>query len=353
MVKYVTFDPSVINDDGVIRLYYGTWFPFHEYGKLLDGNFYKTESNMFGKSVSEIKAYKDGIMGANHVVLADDMLTVKTEPCHILPNRVKGTPFEKHPFFEGSSIRKIGETYYFVYSSSLGHELCYATSQYPDRDFVYGGTIVSNGDVGYLGRKGKDRLNATGTNHGSIECVGGQWYVFYHRNTHKSGYSRQGCAEPIEISADGSISQVEITTQGLNGKPLKAAGTFPAAICCNLTNGKMPHQGNGFIKKDIPYITCINHERIVIATNHTTIGYKYFDFRNVQAITVTIRGTGKGVLEVATEPEGSVCGKISVQPSEDWRSSDITASIPDGVHALYFRFRGSGKVEFLQFSFSN
>lgn len=353
MVKYVTFDPSVINDDGVIRLYYGTWFPFHEYGKLLDDNFYKTESNMFGKSVSEIKAYKDGIMGANHVVLADDMLTVKTEPCHILPNRVKGTPFEKHPFFEGSSIRKIGETYYFVYSSSLGHELCYATSQYPDRDFVYGGTIVSNGDVGYLGRKGKDRLNATGTNHGSIECVGGQWYVFYHRNTHKSGYSRQGCAEPIEISADGSISQVEITTQGLNGKPLKAAGTFPAAICCNLTNGKMPHQGNGFIKKDIPYITCINHERIVIATNHTTIGYKYFDFRNVQAITVTIRGTGKGVLEVATEPEGSVCGKISVQPSEDWRSSDITASIPDGVHALYFRFRGSGKVEFLQFSFSN
>ena len=189
MLKYVTFDPAVINDAGVIRLYYGTWYPFHEHGKLLDPVFYKVESNMFGKSVAQIQAYPDGIMGANHVILADDMLTIRAEPCHILPGRVKGTSFEKHPFFERSSIRKIGSTYYFIYSSIRGHELCHATSPYPDREFVFGGTIVSNGDVGYQGRSEKDRLNATGTNHGSIECINGQWYVFYHRNTHKSAYS--------------------------------------------------------------------------------------------------------------------------------------------------------------------
>ena len=352
MLKYVTFDPAVINDDGVIRLYYGTWYPFHEYCGLLDSVFHKVESGMFGKSISEIKAYKDAIMGANHVELAEDMLTIQSEPCHIMPSRIKGTTFEEHPFFEASSIRKIGRTYYFIYSSSQGHELCYATSARPDCGFVYGGTIVSNGDVGYQGRLSKDRLNTTGTNHGSIERINGQWYVFYHRNTHKSGYSRQACAEPIEILPDGSILQVEITSQGLNGKPLKAVGTFHAAVCCNLTNGKMPHQGNGFIKKDIPYITCINNERIVVATNHTSIGYKYFDFQNVQVITVTIRGTGKGALEVATEPEGRTYGKISVQPSEGWRSSDIAVAIPDGVHALYFRFRGTGKLDFLQFTFS-
>lgn len=67
-------------------------------------------------------------MGANHVELEDDMLTIKTEPRHILPTRVKGTGFEKNPFFEASSIRKIGNVYYFVYSSTNGHELCYATS---------------------------------------------------------------------------------------------------------------------------------------------------------------------------------------------------------------------------------
>ena len=353
MLKYVTFDPAVLNDDGAIRLYYGTWYPFHEYGKLLDGIFHKIESALFGKSISEIKTYKDGIMGANHVELADDMLTIKSEPVHIMPSKVKGTSFAEHPFFEGSSIRKIGSAYYFIYSSLKGHELCYATSQHPDRDFRYGGTIVSNGDVGYEGRVEKDRLNTTGTNHGSIECINGQWYVFYHRNTNKTAYSRQACAEPIEIQPDGKINQVEITTQGLNGKPMKAVGTFPASICCNLTNGKMPHQGNGIIKKDIPYITCAGGERIVVAKNNTTIGYKYFEFQGIKTITVTIRGSGDGTLEVHTKPEGSICGKIPVQPSEQWKTTDIAVAIPDGVHALYFRFCGTGKMDFKQFTFSN
>lgn len=353
MLKYVTFDPAVICDNGIIRLYYGTWYPFHEYGRILDGIFHKVESGMFGKSASEIKAYADGIMGANHVELADDMLTIKSEPVHIMSSIVKGTSFAKHPFFEASSIRKIGSAYYFIYSSSQGHELCYATSKYPDRKFVYGGTIISNGDISYKGRAKKDRLNTTGTNHGSIECINGQWYVFYHRNTNKTAYSRQACAEPIEIFPDGTIHQVEITTQGLNGKPLKAVGTFPASICCNLTNRKMPHQGNGFIKKDIPYITCAGGERIVVATNKSTIGYKYFEFQDIKTIIVTIRGSGNGTLEVRTKPEGSICGKIPIQPSDQWNNDNIAVSIPDGVHALYFRFCGTGKLNFKQFTFSN
>lgn len=187
MLKYVTFDPAVINDAGVIRLYYGTWYPFHEYGKLLEPIFRKVESKLFGKTVAEIRACPDGIMGANHVILADDMLTILSEPCHILPSRVKGTSFEKHPFFEGSSIRKIGSTYYFIYSSSKGHELCYATSPYPDRAFVYGGTIVSNGDVGYQGRRERDRLNATGTNQAALSVSMGSGMCFItaiHINLH-------------------------------------------------------------------------------------------------------------------------------------------------------------------------
>ena len=135
-------------------------------------------------------------MGPCTVTVGDDMMTVTSEPRHIIPADVTGTSFAAHPFFEASSIRKIGEKYYFIYSSWQNHELCYATSDYPDRDFVFGGTIVSNGDVGYQGRAEKDRLNMTGTTHGSIENINGQWYVFYHRLTHKSDYSRQACAEP-------------------------------------------------------------------------------------------------------------------------------------------------------------
>lgn len=342
LLKYVTFDPAVIKDAGVIRLYYGTWYPFHEYGKLLDPIFHKVERDMFGKSIAEIRTYPDGIMGANHVILADDMLTIASEPCHILPSRVKGTSFEKHPFFEGSSIRKIGGTYYFLYSSVKGHELCYATSSYPDRDFVYGGTIVSNGDVGYEGRREKDRLNTTGTNHGSIECINGQWYVFYHRNTHKSAYSRQACAEPIRIRPDGSIPQVEITSQGFGGI-LELGHTYPAAICCNLTNGRMPHTGNGIARKENPYITEDNGGQIVVATNKTRIVYKYFDLNEGEYfLKLDCWASREGKLAVHT---GNGMFSIPLEPSEAYAECEILCRFPKGVQPLILRYHGSGEVK--------
>lgn len=351
MLKYVTFDPAVINDDGVIRLYYGTWYPFHERSGLLKGYFHKLESNMFGKSIEEIKACKEGVMGANHVVLDDDMLTIKTDPCHILPSRVKGTSFEKHPFFEASSIRKIGSTYYFIYSSVQGHELCYATSQFPDRDFVFRGTIVSNGDVGYEGRAEKDRLNTTGTNHGSIECVNGQWYVFYHRNTNKTAYSRQACAEPIEILPDGTIPQVEITSQGMNGKPLEIGSTYPAAICCNLTNGKMPHKGNGIIKENVPYITSENGQRIVVATNKSLIAYKYFDFSGSEIkLTLRYKATGNGKISVKTSNHSLPVGATTVRQTDIWQNAVIACSIPSGVQVLTFLWEGKSELRLLEFA---
>ena len=102
-----------------------------------------------------------------------------------------------HLFYEASSIRKINGYYYFIYSSENSNELCYAVSRYPDRDFIYGGTIISNGDVGYKGLKKEDRTNMTANDHGSLACINGQWYIFHHRHTpvsytHLDVYKRQG-----------------------------------------------------------------------------------------------------------------------------------------------------------------
>lgn len=145
-----------------------------------------------GRTRERIRAVTEGITGSYHVTLADDMLTATSKPIRI-DSTISGAEYKSHRFFEGSSIRKVEGRYYFVYSSVNNHELCYATSDKPDADFQYCGTIVSNGDIGMNGRKPKDRLNHTGTNHGSIEGIGGQWYVFYHRLTHCSDYSRQAC----------------------------------------------------------------------------------------------------------------------------------------------------------------
>ena len=117
------------------------------------------------------------------------------------------------------------------------HELCYATSRYPDKDFIYGGVIVSNTDVGIDSYKAADRIMAYGgNNHGSIVKICDDWYIFYHRQTNSTWYSRQGCAEKIKFDENGNIAQVPMTSCGLNGGPLKGEGEYPAYIACHLFN---------------------------------------------------------------------------------------------------------------------
>lgn len=295
MMKYICFDPAVINDNGVIRLYYGTQYSYEEEPDFYQNERYiQEEINMFGRIKEEILSYKDSIMGPVMLVLEDDMITVKEEPHHIIPYRVKGTSFEQHPFFEGASIRKVNNKYYFVYSSWLNHELCYAVSDYPDRDFVYGGTIVSNGDVGYDGRTTNNRLNMTGTTHGGIEKIGNDWYVFFHRLTHKSDYSRQSCAEKIVINPDGSINQVEVTSCGLNNGPLSGKGTYPAAIACNITQGQMPHGSNTIYGIEFPHVTNKDDERFIAEIeNGTLLGYKYFNLSETSSFIIKVRFENK------------------------------------------------------------
>lgn len=399
MLKYICFDPAVLNDDGTIRLYYGTQYDYEERNDFLTNDFYlQDEIEMFGRSREEIFSYPDSIMGPVMAVLSDDMLTVKEEAKHIIPYRVKGTSFEAHPFFEGSSMRKVGKKYYFIYSSWQNHELCYATSDQPDRDFVFGGTIVSNGDIGYRGRDAQHKLNMTGTTHGSIIEINGQWYVFYHRLTHKSDYSRQACAEKIRILEDGSIPQAEMTSCGLNDGPLSAEGTYPAVIACNLTNGHMPHGSNSVFQISFPNVTHKGQERFIAEIeDHTLIGYKYFECRSVKQFGITYRMEteknrvifdGRYHTDIRSQddenfantyaekdtltdivkprqstenaPQFGICidtaeneiGTLLLdEKAEDWKKVTVQIEIPDGVHALYLVYKGQAKVQLIEIHF--
>lgn len=337
--EYVLFDPAVMNDEGTIRLYFGTDLGFANYPWISHALcLWKYQCRRFERSMEEVKR---GITGAFTVELAEDMLTVKTSAKRLFPARTRGTGFAAHPFFEASSIRKIGDTYYFVYSSLHNHELCYAASRYPDRDFRSGGVIVSNGDVGFRGWKPKDRLNHTRNNHGGLAYIGGQWYIFYHRPTRGTDFSRQACAEPVTILPDGRIPQVEMTSCGLNGRPLADQGTYPAAICCNLTNGKMPH-GGGKRRKPFPVIRWEGEALILTEIcAGTVIGYKDFDFQQADTLAVTIQGGGRGILQVRNEMDGTLCGQIPVAPSEQWKTCSAPMQFPKGKHALYLQFCGT------------
>lgn len=296
--------------------------------------------------------------GAYCTQLEPDMKTVRREPVLIAPSvwREAGTGFEGHAFFEASSIRKIGERYYFVYSSILSHELCYAVSQRPNGDFRFGGTLVSIGDLGLDGNR--EAVNYTGNTHGGMVELGGQWYIFYHRQTNKQCCARQGCAEPITIRPDGSIPQVEVTSCGLNGGPLAGTGCYEARIACNLG---FREPSFGYIAAHEPdtlhpYFTQSGCDRegspdqyIANMSQGAWCGFKYFDFHGQTSMTVTTRGTGNGELLVSTSRKEPPFARIPIAPSESWSESRISFPALHGTLPLFFTFQGEGAMDFQSF----
>ena len=74
---------------------------------------------------------------------------------------------------------------------------------------------------------------------------------------------------------------MEISSCGLNSKPLIAKGKYPSVIACHITNGKMPRVSNRQCKKPIPMVTHKSDERYIANIDgKTTITYKWFDFEN-------------------------------------------------------------------------
>lgn len=336
------FDPGVYVEGDKVYLYTGfcpTFYPF-----FLTG----------GKPLSR--------EGAMVTVLKSDMVTVEKAPKYIAKckRNSAGTEYEGHEFFEAASMRKIGDKYYFIYSSFLGHELCYATGDSPDGEFRFGGTIVSIGDVGLDGISGvKDARNYCGNTHGSIVEADGKYYIFYHRQTNRHCFSRQACAEEIRINPDGSIDQVEVTSCGLNGGPLEGKGEYEARIACNLTSEKGGRFYSVFRGGEgvHPYFTQSGEDResnpdqyIANMKNGAAAGFKYFAFEGAKGITVRVRGNADGKLLVKTADNAKPVATIDVKPSADWTEFSAPLAVPDGVHALFFFYEGKGRLDFDRFT---
>ncbi len=176
-------------------------------------------------------------------------------PCE--PREEGGFTKEEYCFFEAASMRKVGDTYYMIYSPKLGSRLAYATSDSPTGPFTYRGYIVDNG-ADYPG----------GNDHGSIMNINGQWYIFYHRMTNGTIMSRRGCVEKIEILPDGTIPYVEMTSLGFQDS-LNPYKITDADIACVLKGGNAPA---AITERNV-------FERVITnITDGCVIGYKYFDF---------------------------------------------------------------------------
>ena len=240
---------------------------------------------------------------------------------------------EPHAFFEACSPRKIGDTYYMIYSPKRSSCLAYATSKNPRGPFEYRGVIIDNG-IDYPG----------GNNHGSVCKIKNQWYIFYHRMTNGTIMSRRACAERIEILGDGSIPQVEMTSLGFE-ESLSPYKETEAGIACVLKGGCFITEKN------------VMERPIVNILPGCAIGYKYFNFGNDYSGTgmtlcVKINGCGqRGIIRVRTDGEDGPeigCGEIT----PDGGILRVKVRNVTGRHAVFFTFE-SGRTGWLKESFDN
>lgn len=338
------FDPGVlVDDDKQVYLYSGfaTKVPF-----ILSG-FHDLSNN-----------------GGSVTVLEQDMVTIRSAPRLLFPRRGLPGAWKGHAFFEASSIRRIDGKYVFVYSSANNHELCYAVSDKPDGGFVYGGTLVDQGDLYLDGRTDESHAhNYLGNTHGGMAELNGQWYIFYHRQTNRHSYSRQACAEPLARTRDGGFMQAEVTSCGLNGGPLCGIGRYEACIACNLWS----KEGTG--RYDVsspkrkfaahPYFTQTGRDRedngdqyIANMQDGAVAGFKYFEMDGANMLRIEFSGKAAGCVEVAAEPDfRRIAARVRVagMAEQGICCEEAAFSLPAGKTALYFRFVGQGAMNFHAF----
>ncbi len=293
--------------------------------------------------------------GAMCTVLGPDMVTVKKGPEFIVPatHNSIGTKYEGHAFFEAPSIRKRNGLYYFIYSSQVCRELCYATSERPDGDFVYRGVLVDNGDIGIDTYKRADMPGCyCANNHGSIIEINGTWYIFYHRHTNGTNYSRQGCFEKLVPEGEILFRQSEITSCA--GFPFTKKGFYPAYLACNLFTDeeKLDVPWSGWMDDRFPKITQEgrdgdeNYGYVCNMRNTARAGFKYFECRDLKVVSVRTKGYANGRLEVRTKWDGPCLGSFPISYANVWHDTEGVVEIPDGVNSLYFTFAGDGYLQF-------
>ena len=234
---------------------------------------------------------------------------------------------KEHGFHEGSFVFKRDGWYYFVYAdiSRQNMPTCigYSMSRNVFGPYEYKGVIVdSNGcDPGVW------------NNHGSVVEFNGQWYVLYHRSTHHSSKLRKACIEPITFNADGTINEVEMTSQGAGG-PIPATDTVDAARACLVNGG--PHVRLMEGKSD--------REILAGLVNGSKAAWKYIDFpEGIRKLTLRVRALDGGHIAVAQDQ--SFSGRIADVDVPSGKGEWITLEcevkdVKTGPHALWFMFSG-------------
>ena len=352
-VGVLGFDPAVfVDDDGRV---YGYWGFERSYAAELD---------------------------------PETMCTVK-EGTQIVEDMISGGQNDElFRFFEASSIRKVEDKYVFIYSRWTNHgefglpvtnyTLAYAYSDAPLGPWTYGGTIIDA-----RGRETDEQGNViasatvSGNTHGGICEIGGQWYVFYHRQTGLDEFARQAMVAPINVAVEDDkvvITEGEYNSEGFSIDGLDPLEMHSAGIACwyagpktaehmwpnKIYYGSYVASGYGTDDKfEAPYAMRNNHNQVVNNTDGSIVGYKYFNFTKTAGqgdlelvLNIVPEGVDGTITVMADRPwisqGGTVLGTVDVKADMPAVETDLVVGLPaaeglTGKHAIYLKFESEQK----------
>ena len=304
-------------------------------------------------------------------------------------------------FFEASSIRKIEDKYVFIYSrttaegedglpNASNYTLACAYSEHPLGPWTYGGTIIDARAREY-DEKGNVIASAMpgGNTHGSICKIGGQWYVFYHRQIGTDCYARQAMVSAIDVKVEKGkggkvvISRGEFNSEGFLLEGLNPMQRISAGLACWHTNPGgikevYPHYvyTGSYIRPvyrdNNPYAGDNNHKipfaPVVNNTSGSIVGYKYLNMNAVprdKSLQMQLRlkaedtdGRIRIMLGSPWTTKGGVeIGLVNVKAGSTCREFYAPLSIPAKLHKgkqpLFFVFEseteGQSICEFYDF----
>jgi arabinoxylan arabinofuranohydrolase len=247
--------------------------------------------------------------------------------------------YKEHGFNEASSVRKHNGIYYYIYGGHQRHgesncaTLNYATASAPLGPYTYRGVIIDNWG------SGKNLVN----NHGCITEIDGRWYIFYHRPTHGTSSLRKACMEPIVFNADGTIDEVEMTTQGAGGA-IDPYQRMDASRACLMSGNMMVTVRRPANDIPVEYLSSIRDGDYAY--------WKYFDFSQKGVTRFTCKTWGDnlaGSIEIHLDkPNGKLIGICNIEPMHGEVAYSIhsaTLAPLTGVHAVVLVFKSKNVGE--------
>lgn len=225
--------------------------------------------------------------------------------------------------FEGPSLRKREDTYYYIYIENEGlrmrpdgtrhnkpTRMVYMTSKNPLGPYTYQGLIMTTS--GYPGV-----INI----HGSLVEFNSNWYVFYHIPVIDKKLTRAMCIEPLSFNDDGTIIPVEPSTSGIKGT-FVFGDRINAAGAVIYPGGELNPE---FVSRKNDYA------KLVFTKPGSYAGYKYFDPGTVHTgkITLNVETTaGNAVLEIRLDTvDGELVSEIKLPDTHGkWKEVSVEAN---------------------------